>query len=141
MKKLFTRAEIVAQKVGLTIRTIDFYVSQGLVKATEDPKEPRKARRYSREDIFRMLLVKELVTSGVRIARIQKLMIGIIHEVQNSNFLILFDHDTENPSAIFQDEKEGEDINLKVFSCIGRSLEKALILNLSEINQKTAWAI
>lgn len=87
----------VEELIGMSARKIQFYTDLGLViPDVDNPSGRGTTRRYSRRNMFQLLLVQELVRNGVSLENIKTLFISYWVRLQGreSNF---WDYEQDAP--------------------------------------------
>lgn len=68
----------VEELIGMSARKIQFYTDLGLViPAVENPTGRGTTRRYSRRNMFELLIIQELVRNGVTLENVKTLMLAM----------------------------------------------------------------
>jgi DNA-binding transcriptional MerR regulator len=120
MKKYFLTKEV-AQVLGVTQRTLRFYLEEELVHPELGDLGRGKVRRYTRRDIILFSFIRELATHGLKIGKIK----GILDLLKVHAFYS--DPDANNPQDLenpnkewidFLDMRELEDDSIRVYVVI-----------------------
>lgn len=74
--ELFSKKEV-AELTGLTPRTIHYYTDEGLVIPYVNPTGKGTTRKYSRLNIFELLLARELAEHNILIRDIKQIMLQL----------------------------------------------------------------
>lgn len=74
MKSDWTKKEV-AEALGIKQSTIAYYADQGLITpAVANPKGKGTRRRYSKRNLLEILIIRELVQLGAKLAHIKQAM-------------------------------------------------------------------
>lgn len=120
MNKKYIR-KMVEQATNIPARRIQFYTDAGLIKLGEQHTGRGKERHYSKIDMLRLLIIKELDKIGITLATIKSIFRFIDSKVKPeqlnperftndnnmSSWLIIYDKD-----VVFQDNYQSETYKL-----------------------------
>ncbi len=133
---LFTKSQA-AKLIDLTPRSVHFYTDEGLVIPEINPKGKGTNRKYSRLNLYELLLIKELARNNVSIKDIRTVMnrlrggkklLGRGKEV-----MILYDNKSDEGSMMVT---SADEYNYVKVGMAERS--SALVIDLSSLRIKAA---
>jgi DNA-binding transcriptional MerR regulator len=89
MKSSFTKKQV-AEAIGISLRTIQFYTDEGLlIPEIANPSGRGTSRKYSRKNLVEFLIIKELAKYGLSLGKIK----AIMEKARSSKVANLWDPD------------------------------------------------
>jgi DNA-binding transcriptional MerR regulator len=74
MKSSFTKKQV-AEAIGISLRTVQFYTDDGLlIPEIANPSGRGTSRKYSRKNLVEFLIIKELAQYGLSLGKIKAIM-------------------------------------------------------------------
>jgi DNA-binding transcriptional MerR regulator len=147
----------VAQKLGLTDRTVWFYTEQGLVKPEiHNPKGKGTTRLYSAKNVMELAVIRKLGDHGLKLELIREIMRAPIGKLLASRdgfdpwnpaqdidsggrrfFLFVYDAASEHPAVIQTGLEPGQELKLiDKWSTRCRDFEVCIVLDLTAVRDK-----
>lgn len=139
MELSFTKKQV-AEAIGISLRTIQYYTDEGLlIPEIANPSGRGTSRKYSRKNLVEFLIIKELAKYGLSLGQIK----GIMEKARSSNVASKWDpegkwaKDREARLVIYglgtEDMKvQMEEVGRRILSTIN-SYRAALVINIEDI--------
>ena len=129
--QLYTKKQM-AELLDVKPRTIQYYTEQELIIPKENPTGKGTTRKYSEDNIFQFLLIKQLSDVGLDLKTIKQILdalkVKIISKVGGDEIVKLYDAHSEKGKLINSATDEKGHCTIKM-----KNSTVAIIINLSKI--------